>query len=85
MASTPAGPKLFTIMSYVPQMVISHYLDNPGLESPAEAKPESFPAAVLFVDISGLFGTLCFYVSDGRRFCLIAQKYRNWRCQELVL
>jgi hypothetical protein len=40
--------------SYVPRMVIQQYLDNPQFESPADAKPDSFPAAVLFADISGL-------------------------------
>eukprot|EP01127_Copromyxa_protea_P023362 TRINITY_DN8716_c0_g1_i2.p1 TRINITY_DN8716_c0_g1~~TRINITY_DN8716_c0_g1_i2.p1 ORF type:complete len:600 (+),score=107.33 TRINITY_DN8716_c0_g1_i2:33-1832(+) len=52
-SSDPTAATLETMLSYVPQMVISHYLDNPQLESPEEAKPEHFPAAVLFVDISG--------------------------------
>jgi hypothetical protein len=44
---------LESMVGYVPQMVITQYLDNPHLESPCDAKPENFPAAVLFVDISG--------------------------------
>lgn len=52
-AAGSATNKLATMLSYVPQMVVTQYLDNPQLESPGDAKPESFPAAVLFVDISG--------------------------------
>lgn len=55
MSPTRSASKLKNMLSYVPQMVVSQYLDNPHLESPADAKPENFPASVLFVDISGKY------------------------------
>lgn len=53
-AATEPGQDLQNILSYVPRMAVQQYLDDPSLETAEGAKPESFPAAVLFADISGM-------------------------------
>lgn len=63
---------LESIRSYVPRMVIQQYLDNPNLQTPADAKPDSFPAAVLFADISGWYTVL---LCDTVGFTMLNERY----------